>query len=112
MSDCPEGVDCGKIHELLDDILDEELAADVTSEVIDHLKFCPDCTLHVDSVKKVIRLFRAANATQELASAVKLGYSNITKFDTLAENSVAEARAVKEHVGGALQELADLGSSV
>lgn len=55
---------------------------------------------------------KAANATQELASAVKLGYSNITKFDTLAENGVAEARAAKEHVGGALQELADLGSSV
>jgi len=65
MSDCPEGVDCGKIHELLDDILDEELAANVTSEVMDHLKWCPDCTLHVDSVKKVIRLYRAANATQK-----------------------------------------------
>ena len=55
---------------------------------------------------------KAANATQELASAVKLGYSNMTKFDTLAENGVAEARTVKEHVGGALQELGDLGSSV
>jgi twitching motility protein PilJ len=55
---------------------------------------------------------KAANATQELASAVKLGYSNMTKFDTLAENSVAEARTAKEHVGGALQELGDLGASV
>ena len=42
---------------------------------------------------------KAANATQELAA-------------TLAENGVAEARTVKEHVGGALQELGDLGSSV
>ncbi len=55
---------------------------------------------------------KAANATQELASAVKLGYSNITKFDTLAENGVAEARAAKEHLGGALQELEELGTSV
>lgn len=55
---------------------------------------------------------KAANATQELASAVKLGYSNMTKFDTLAENGVAEARAAKEHVGGALEELGDLGASV
>lgn len=55
---------------------------------------------------------KAANATQELASAVKLGYSNMTKFDTLAESGVAEARAAREHVGGALQELADLGTSV
>lgn len=55
---------------------------------------------------------KAANATQELASAVKLGYSNVTKFDTLAENGVAEARAAKEHVGGALQELEGLTASV
>lgn len=55
---------------------------------------------------------KAANATQELASAVKLGYANITKFDTLAETGVAEARAAKEHLGGALQELEGLGSSV
>ncbi len=55
---------------------------------------------------------KAAIATQELASSVKLGYSNITKFDTLAENGVAEARAAKEHLGGALQELEGLGTSV
>jgi methyl-accepting chemotaxis protein len=55
---------------------------------------------------------KATSATQELAAAVKLGYSNITKFDTLAENGVAEARAAKEHLGGALQELEGLSSSV
>lgn len=54
----------------------------------------------------------AANATQELASAVKLGYSNITKFDTLAESGVAEARAARAHVGGALEELEALSASV
>ena len=55
---------------------------------------------------------KAANATQELASAVKLGYANMTKFDTLAENGVAEARAAKEQVSGALEELGELGASV
>jgi len=55
---------------------------------------------------------KAANATQELAAAVKLGYSNITKFDTLAESGVAEARAAKEQVGGALEELEALTTSV
>jgi len=55
---------------------------------------------------------KAANATQELASAVKLGYSNITKFDTLAETGVAEARVAREQVGGAMQELGTLAASV
>jgi twitching motility protein PilJ len=55
---------------------------------------------------------KAANATQELASAVKLGYSNITKFDTLAENGAAEARAARQQVGGAMQDLEALATSV
>ncbi|GMQ95688.1 MAG: methyl-accepting chemotaxis protein [Gammaproteobacteria bacterium] len=55
---------------------------------------------------------KAANATQELASAVKLGYANIAKFDTLAESGVAEARAVKQQVGGALEEVESLATSV
>ncbi len=55
---------------------------------------------------------KAANATQELASAVKLGYSNIAKFDTLAESGVAEARAAKQQVGGALEEVESLATSV
>jgi predicted anti-sigma-YlaC factor YlaD len=57
---CPEGSDCGKIRDLLNEILDEELAADVYDDVARHLHDCPDCTLHVDSVKKVIRLYREA----------------------------------------------------
>ncbi len=68
--------------------------------------------LHASGRQQARSVDKAANATQELASAVKLGYSNITKFDTLAENGVAEARAVKEYLGGALQELEGLGTSV
>ena len=68
--------------------------------------------LHASGRQQAQSVDKAANATQELASAVKLGYSNITKFDTLAENGVAEARAAKEYLGGALQELEGLGTSV
>ena len=68
--------------------------------------------LNVTGRQQAQNVDKAANATQELASAVKLGYSNITKFDTLAENGVAEARAAKEHLGAALQELEGLGASV
>ncbi len=64
MKDCPEGMDCGKIHAMLEDILDKELAAGVYGEVMNHLKKCPDCTLHIDSVKKIIRLYRAAGETK------------------------------------------------
>jgi twitching motility protein PilJ len=55
---------------------------------------------------------KAANATQELAAAVKLGYSNVTQFDTLAESGAAEARVARDQVGGAIQELEALGTSV
>ncbi len=68
--------------------------------------------LHASGRQQAQSVDKAANATQELASAVKLGYSNITKFDTLAESGVAEARAAKEYLGGALQELEGLGTSV
>lgn len=68
--------------------------------------------LHASGRLQAQSVDKAANATQELASAVKLGYSNITTFDTLAEKGVAEARAAKEYLGGALQELEGLGTSV
>jgi twitching motility protein PilJ len=55
---------------------------------------------------------KAANATQELAAAVKLGYSNVTQFDTLAESGAAEARVARDQVGGAIQDLEALGASV
>ncbi len=58
MKGCPDGFDCGKVHALLTDYLDEDLANNLYMEVCEHLKKCPDCTLHVDSVKKVIRLYR------------------------------------------------------
>jgi methyl-accepting chemotaxis protein len=68
--------------------------------------------LNVTGRQQAQNVDKAASATQELASAVKLGYSNITKFDTLAENGVAEARAAREHLVAALQELEGLGASV
>ena len=68
--------------------------------------------LNVTGRQQAQNVDKAANATQELASAVKLGYANITKFDTLAENGVSEARAAKEHLGAALHELEGLGASV
>ena len=51
-------IDCGKIKELLGDYLDEELQAVVMQELEEHLEDCPDCQIQVDSVKKVIRLYR------------------------------------------------------
>ncbi len=62
MSDC-QGDDCRKVRELLTEYLDEELQEVVLREVNAHLEGCPDCHLHVDSVKKVIRLYRAATET-------------------------------------------------
>jgi anti-sigma factor (TIGR02949 family) len=59
-----KGGDCQKFRELLTEYLDEELQEVVLREVNAHLQGCPDCHLHVDSVKKVIRLYREATETE------------------------------------------------
>lgn len=58
--DCKHDETCRKLHELLGDYLDEELKDAVCRELEKHLDDCPDCRVHVDSVKKVIRLYREA----------------------------------------------------
>ncbi|NNE42679.1 MAG: hypothetical protein HKN12_00595 [Gemmatimonadetes bacterium] len=58
--ECRGNPDCEKVHELLGDYLDDELKAVVCEELELHMKECPDCRVHVDSVKKVIRLYREA----------------------------------------------------
>jgi RNA polymerase sigma-70 factor (ECF subfamily) len=51
------------VQELLSDYLDDDLKEAVCENVQKHLKDCPDCMIHVDSVKKVIRLYREATDT-------------------------------------------------
>lgn len=60
--DCGKGKgdDCRKLHELLDDYLDHDLREALCSELEKHMDDCPDCRVHVDSVKKVVRLYREA----------------------------------------------------
>ena len=61
--DCPHG-DCAKVKELLSEYLDEELQVEVLRELNEHIEKCPDCHLNVDSVRKVIRLYREATETE------------------------------------------------
>jgi RNA polymerase sigma-70 factor (ECF subfamily) len=58
--DCRHGDDCRKVHELLGDYLDQDLRDALCAELEKHMDDCPDCRVHVDSVKKVIRLYREA----------------------------------------------------
>jgi len=55
-------INCRKVHELLSEYLDEELKEAVLRDLESHLDACPDCVLQVDSVKKVIRLYRESTA--------------------------------------------------
>ncbi|MBZ0268605.1 zf-HC2 domain-containing protein [bacterium] len=61
--ECRHG-DCAKVKALLSEYLDEELQGEVLLELNDHIRKCPDCHLNVDSVRKVIRLYRAATETE------------------------------------------------
>jgi RNA polymerase sigma-70 factor (ECF subfamily) len=62
--DCQHGDDCRKVHELLGDYLDQDLRDALCAELEKHMDDCPDCRVHVDSVKKVIRLYRAAKGDE------------------------------------------------
>lgn len=61
---CQGNEDCRKLHELLSDYLDHELKDAVCRELDKHLEDCPDCQVHVDSVRKVIHLYRQATPEQ------------------------------------------------
>jgi anti-sigma factor RsiW len=61
--ECKQG-DCAKVKALLSEYLDDELHAEVLRELNDHITKCPDCHLNVDSVRKVIRLYREATDTE------------------------------------------------
>ncbi|GJM43587.1 MAG: hypothetical protein DHS20C21_04290 [Gemmatimonadota bacterium] len=60
MSDECRHEDCKKVNDLLSEFLDEELKGAVLLELKEHIEKCPDCHLNVDSVRKVIRLYRDA----------------------------------------------------
>jgi twitching motility protein PilJ len=68
--------------------------------------------LHAAGRQQAQHVDKAAGVTQELASAVKLGYTQFGKLDSLTESAVAEARTVQEQIGGATRELEALGTSV
>ena len=55
---------CKKVQKLLSDFLDDDLKEAVCEDIRKHLDDCPDCMVQVDSVKKVIRLFREATDTK------------------------------------------------
>lgn len=58
---CQHGDDCRKVHELLGDYLDQDLRDALCAEIEKHMSDCPDCRVHVDSVRKVIRLYRGCS---------------------------------------------------
>jgi anti-sigma factor RsiW len=53
--------ECRKLRELLSDYVDADLREVVRGELDRHLEECPDCHLQVDSVRKVIRLYRVSS---------------------------------------------------
>lgn len=57
-------INCKKVQQLLSEYLDEELKDAVCDDIRQHLDDCPDCMVQVDSVKKVIRLYREATDSE------------------------------------------------
>ena len=55
---------CKKVQELLSEYLDDDLKEAVCEDIQKHLGDCPDCQVHVDSVQKVIHLYREATDTE------------------------------------------------
>ncbi len=61
---------CSELLVHLSDYVDGELEAALCSEIEAHLARCPDCRIMVDTVRKVIGLYRTA-AAKELPSDVE-----------------------------------------
>ena len=57
-------INCKKVQQLLSEYLDDELKEVICDDIRQHLHDCPDCLVQVDSVKKVIRLYRGATDTE------------------------------------------------
>ena len=76
--ECRGNPDCEKVHRLLGDYLDDELKAVVCEELERHMGECPDCRVHVDSVKKVIRLYREASE-QGLPVDIRIRLQDVLK---------------------------------
>jgi anti-sigma factor RsiW len=58
VTDHCEHEECRKLRELLSEYVDADLREALQKELDHHLEQCPDCHVHVDSVRKVIRLYR------------------------------------------------------
>jgi len=71
-------ITCKKVRELLSDYLDAELRAAVCEDIHRHLSDCPDCMVQVDSVKKVIHLYREATDT-EMPVDIKIRLQDVLK---------------------------------
>ena len=61
MTERDEHEECRKLRELLSDYVDADLREALREELDRHLDVCPDCHVQVDSVRKVIRLYRGAS---------------------------------------------------
>lgn len=51
--------DCRPFMERLCDALGEDLSSPLCRELQDHLDYCPDCSLQIDTVKRTIELYKA-----------------------------------------------------
>ena len=65
-----DGAVCQELVAQLSDYVDGELEADLCAAIEAHLAGCPNCRVIVDTVQKVIRLYRA-EAARELPSDVE-----------------------------------------
>lgn len=61
---------CRRLWRLLSDYLDGELEAALCAELEAHLADCPDCRAMVDTLRKIIILYRS-QAPTELPADVK-----------------------------------------
>lgn len=48
----------------------EDIDAPVCDEIINHLEGCPECKVHFDSVKKVVKIYRITEEEKDVPDDV------------------------------------------
>ena len=79
-------MDCNELLDQLPDYLDQETRDDICQAIEDHLARCPDCKVHVDTIRKTIVLYQSDRevpmppaVSSRLQAALSREYARLAK---------------------------------
>ena len=59
----------------------DDIDAPICEEIMKHLEYCPDCKVHFDSVKKVVKIYKTSEPEQDVPDDVSNRLFKVLKLD-------------------------------